>query len=71
MKYDLIVSGVGGQGILSISFVVDNAALEDGLRFKQSEVHGMAQRGWDGSGNCELPGPCVCRFLARKDPGGA
>lgn len=45
MKFDLIVSGVGGQGILSISFVVDNAALECGLRFKQSEVHGMAQRG--------------------------
>lgn len=45
MKFDLIISGVGGQGILSISFVVDNAALESGLRFKQSEVHGMAQRG--------------------------
>jgi len=45
MKYDVIVSGVGGQGILSISFVLDNAALDEGLRFKQSEVHGMAQRG--------------------------
>lgn len=45
MKYDMIVSGVGGQGILSISFVMDNAALEEGLKFKQSEVHGMAQRG--------------------------
>lgn len=45
MKYDMIVSGVGGQGILSISFVMDNAALEEGLSFKQSEVHGMAQRG--------------------------
>ena len=45
MKFDMIVAGVGGQGILSISFVVDNAALDDGLRLKQSEVHGMAQRG--------------------------
>jgi indolepyruvate ferredoxin oxidoreductase beta subunit len=45
MKFDMIVSGVGGQGILSISFVVDNAALEENFRFKQSEVHGMAQRG--------------------------
>lgn len=45
MKFDMIVAGVGGQGILSISYVVDNAALEEGLRFKQSEVHGMAQRG--------------------------
>ena len=45
MKYDMVVAGVGGQGILSISFVVDNAAMAQGLRFKQSEVHGMAQRG--------------------------
>jgi indolepyruvate ferredoxin oxidoreductase, beta subunit len=45
MKYDLMLGGVGGQGILSIAFVVDNAAMESGLHFKQSEVHGMAQRG--------------------------
>lgn len=45
MKFDMIVSGVGGQGILSISFVIDNAALKENLHFKQSEVHGMAQRG--------------------------
>jgi len=45
MKQDIILSGVGGQGILSIAFVIDNAALEDGLNFKQAEVHGMAQRG--------------------------
>jgi indolepyruvate ferredoxin oxidoreductase beta subunit len=45
MKYDLILAGVGGQGILSIAFVVDNAALKAGVHFKQSEVHGMAQRG--------------------------
>jgi len=36
---------VGGQGILSIAFVIDNAALAEGLSFKQAEVHGMAQRG--------------------------
>lgn len=45
MKYDIILAGVGGQGILSIAFVIDNAALEDGLFFKQAEVHGMSQRG--------------------------
>lgn len=45
MKFDMIAAGVGGQGILSIAFAVDNAALEEGLHFKQSEVHGMAQRG--------------------------
>jgi indolepyruvate ferredoxin oxidoreductase, beta subunit len=41
----LIVAGVGGQGILSISYVLDNAALDEGWCFKQSEVHGMSQRG--------------------------
>jgi indolepyruvate ferredoxin oxidoreductase beta subunit len=45
MKQDIILAGVGGQGILSIAFVIDNAALADGLQFKQAEVHGMSQRG--------------------------
>ena len=45
MKQDIILAGVGGQGILSIAFVIDNAALAEGLFFKQAEVHGMAQRG--------------------------
>lgn len=44
-KQDIILAGVGGQGILSIAFVIDNAALAEGLNFKQAEVHGMAQRG--------------------------
>ncbi len=45
MKCDIIVAGVGGQGIVSISAVIAYAALESGLYIKQSEVHGMAQRG--------------------------
>jgi indolepyruvate ferredoxin oxidoreductase beta subunit len=45
MKQDIILAGVGGQGILSIAYVIDNAALKQGLSFKQAEVHGMAQRG--------------------------
>jgi indolepyruvate ferredoxin oxidoreductase beta subunit len=45
MKQDIILAGVGGQGILSIAFVIDNAALKGGLKIKQAEVHGMAQRG--------------------------
>jgi indolepyruvate ferredoxin oxidoreductase beta subunit len=45
MKFDLVLSGVGGQGILSIAFLVDNAALKRGLHVKQAEVHGMSQRG--------------------------
>jgi indolepyruvate ferredoxin oxidoreductase beta subunit len=45
VKQDIILAGVGGQGILSIAYVIDNAALRAGLSFKQAEVHGMAQRG--------------------------
>jgi indolepyruvate ferredoxin oxidoreductase beta subunit len=45
MKYDIIVAGVGGQGVLSISAVIAASALNAGLRVKQSEEHGMAQRG--------------------------
>jgi len=45
MEKNLVLAGVGGQGILSIAFVIDNAALEAGYHFKQAEVHGMAQRG--------------------------
>ncbi len=47
MKCDIILSGVGGQGILSIAAVIGQAALSAGLRMKQSEVHGMSQRGGD------------------------
>jgi indolepyruvate ferredoxin oxidoreductase beta subunit len=45
MKYDLILCGVGGQGGISVSIVIARAAMASGLAVKQSEVHGMAQRG--------------------------
>ncbi|MBN1356050.1 indolepyruvate oxidoreductase subunit beta [bacterium] len=45
MEKNMILCGVGGQGILSISYVICNAALANGWNFKQAEVHGMAQRG--------------------------
>jgi len=47
MKNDIIISGVGGQGILSIAAAIGLAALENNLFMKQSEVHGMSQRGGD------------------------
>ena len=47
MKKDIILSGVGGQGILSIATVIGKAALKEGLYMKQAEVHGMSQRGGD------------------------
>jgi indolepyruvate ferredoxin oxidoreductase beta subunit len=47
MKKDIILSGVGGQGILTIASVIGLAAMNSGLQLKQSEVHGMSQRGGD------------------------
>jgi indolepyruvate ferredoxin oxidoreductase beta subunit len=54
MKKDIILSGVGGQGILSIATVIGNAALRDGMYMKQAEVHGMSQRGGDVQSNLRL-----------------
>lgn len=47
MKTDIIISGVGGQGILSIAATIGLAAVANNLFLKQSEVHGMSQRGGD------------------------
>ncbi len=45
MKYDIILCGVGGQGVLSVAAAIAAAAASEGLQVRQSEVHGMAQRG--------------------------
>lgn len=45
MKYDIVFAGVGGQGVLSMAALIGRAAATEGLYVKQSEVHGMAQRG--------------------------
>lgn len=45
MKFDIILSGVGGQGVLSVAGIIATAAMMDGYSVRQSEVHGMAQRG--------------------------
>ena len=54
MKIDIILSGVGGQGILSIAAIIGEAALKEGLYMKQAEVHGMSQRGGDVQSNLRL-----------------
>ena len=45
MKYDIVLAGVGGQGVLSVAAVIGRAAMAEGFHVKQSEVHGMSQRG--------------------------
>jgi len=54
MKIDIILAGVGGQGILSIASIIGYAAVKKGLYLKQAEVHGMSQRGGDVQSNFRL-----------------
>lgn len=54
MKTDIILCGVGGQGILSIATVIGEAAIGENLYIKQAEVHGMSQRGGDVQSNLRV-----------------
>ena len=66
MKTDIILSGVGGQGILSIAAVIGEAALKEGLYMKQAEVHGMSQRGGDVQSNLRLSDEPIASDLIPK-----
>ncbi len=54
MKCDIVLAGVGGQGVLSISSIIAWGAMKQGMHVKQSEVHGMAQRGGAVQANLRL-----------------
>ena len=54
MKTDIILSGVGGQGILSIAAIIGEAALAENLYIKHAEVHGMSQRGGEVQSNLRI-----------------
>ncbi len=54
MKTDIVLCGVGGQGILSIATVIGEAAMAEELYIKQAEVHGMSQRGGDVQSNLRI-----------------
>ncbi len=45
MKLDIIICGVGGQGVISVASIIAKGAIKAGFQTRQSEVHGMAQRG--------------------------
>jgi len=66
MKIDIILCGVGGQGILSIASVIAEAALKNGLYMKQAEVHGMSQRGGDVQSNLRISDKPVYSDLIPK-----
>jgi indolepyruvate ferredoxin oxidoreductase beta subunit len=48
---NVLVCGVGGQGVLLFSDIISNLAMTAGLDVKKSEVHGMAQRGGSVTGH--------------------
>ena len=78
MRKDIILSGVGGQGILTIATIIGEAATVAGLNLKQAEVHGMSQRGGDVQSNLRLSdetihsdlislGEAICLIWKKKD----
>ena len=69
MKYDIILAGVGGQGVLSIAAIIASAAMKSGLSVRQSEVHGMSQRGGGVSAHLRLSDATIASDLIPK--GGA
>lgn len=66
MKIDIILAGVGGQGILSIASTIGFAAVNTGLFLKQAEVHGMSQRGGDVQSNLRLSSNDIASDLIPK-----
>lgn len=68
MKSDIILAGVGGQGILSIAASIGMAALENNLQIKQAEVHGMSQRGGAVQSNMRISSKPIASDLI---PGGS
>ncbi|MBR0049421.1 MAG: indolepyruvate oxidoreductase subunit beta [Prevotella sp.] len=69
MKTDIILCGVGGQGILSIATIIGEAAMNENLYIKQAEVHGMSQRGGDVQSNLRISSQPIASDLIAK--GGA
>ena len=69
MKCDVILSGVGGQGVLSVAAIIAQAAVDEGLQVRQSEVHGMAQRGGAVLAHLRLANDTIASDLVPK--GGA
>ena len=66
MKTDIILCGVGGQGILSIATIIGEAAMNENLYIKQAEVHGMSQRGGDVQSNLRIASAPIHSDLIAK-----
>ena len=66
MKKDIILAGVGGQGILTIATIIGHAAAKAGVNLKQAEVHGMSQRGGDVQSNLRLSTETIHSDIIKK-----
>lgn len=66
MKKDIILAGVGGQGILTIATIIGDAAANAGISLKQAEVHGMSQRGGDVQSNLRLSTETIYSDLIKQ-----
>ena len=66
MKKDIILAGVGGQGILTIATIIGDAAAAAGVNLKQAEVHGMSQRGGDVQSNLRLSTETIYSDLIKQ-----
>ena len=66
MKKDIILAGVGGQGILTIATIIGDAAATAGVNLKQAEVHGMSQRGGDVQSNLRLSTEAIYSDLIKQ-----
>ena len=66
MKKDIILAGVGGQGILTIATIIGDAAAAAGVNLKQAEVHGMSQRGGDVQSNLRLSTEAIHSDLIKQ-----
>ena len=66
MKKDIILAGVGGQGILTIATIIGDAAARAGVNLKQAEVHGMSQRGGDVQSNLRLSTDIIYSDLIKQ-----
>lgn len=66
MKKDIILAGVGGQGILTIATIIGDAAARAGVNLKQAEVHGMSQRGGDVQSNLRLSTETIYSDLIKQ-----
>jgi indolepyruvate ferredoxin oxidoreductase, beta subunit len=66
MKTDIILAGVGGQGILTIAATIGMAAVNKNLYLKQAEVHGMSQRGGDVQSNLRISDKPIYSDLIAK-----